>query len=737
MLIIVESPAKAKTIKNILGSEYSVEASVGHIRRVSDIKKTSDGRKLLVNGIDIDNHFEVFFEVDEGKKDIVAKLKKLAKANNNEILFATDSDREGEAISWHLSEILGVKDKSKVRRLEFHEITESAIKAALASPRPLNVDLVEAQKARQVLDKLVGYRLSPVLWTTLANRNLSAGRVQSPALILVYKRELEIEAFKPVEYWEGWGDFADQTNKLQVNRFDPEASGEKIPFELKKLKKGLDEISEASVETITSDLTTNQEFKVSEVTVKTMTSRAKPPFTTSTLQQAASSRLGMAPRATMSIAQKLYEGVSVDGRPTALITYMRTDSLNLSNEALGKIRTYLEKNKGNILADKIKRFSNKSKNAQEAHEAIRPTNPSLTPDYLRTRLEPRMHKLYTLIWNRAMATQCIDEVRELTTYLLSNSDGYQFNYTNSVQKVQGYKFFDGNGEREMVRPSIQLEKDKICYLKQLDLYQKFTTPPGRYSPASLIKKLEEQGIGRPSTYASIISTLYDRTYMEENTKSLIPTALGKSVAKILLDNFANITGSEMTSQMEDNLDKVSRHELDYETLLRDFWTPFNQTIEKQTEILKDKRAEYKLVGGEKIPDPSGKGMMVLKLGRFGEYWQNEEDPSVMYPKNFREIAVIMQATKDLYQQKLDGLKSPVTGEDLVIRVSAKSMSPYVATASYKVGGVDKAINIEKLNELGWIQKSVDALYEAKPDKGGKKSFKKFRKFAKNSSKRKQ
>lgn len=729
MLIIVESPAKARTIRSILGNKYTVEASIGHIRAISDERKTKDGRKLLINGIDIEKGFQPIFEIAEGKKDLVSKLKKLAKEHKNQILFATDSDREGESISWHLSEVLGIKDKSSIKRLEFHEITADAIQEAVAHPRPLNTSLVEAQKARQVLDKIVGYRLSPVLWTTLSDYKLSAGRVQSPALVLVFQREKEIEAFKPEEYWEGLGDFANNTSTLAVQKFAPEDQvEEKLPFVIKNLKKGVEAINATTVEEIITDLKNHPKFVVTDVSQKAATSRPRPPFTTSTLQQAASSRLGFAPRLTMSTAQRLYEGVDIDGRPTALITYMRTDSTFLSNEALNKVRSYISGRSPQVLEEKTRYFSSKSKNAQEAHEAIRPTNPHLTPDMLKGKIDARQWKLYDLIWRRTLATQCKDEQRLLTTYTLTNSDGYSFTFTYSKQTEQGYKFYDKTSEKQGMIPSVTLAQGGVYYLSALQLFQKFTQPPGRYSPASLIKKLEELGIGRPSTYASIISTLYDRGYVDENTKSLIPTTLGKTVARILLENFAEVTGNEMTSEMEDGLDKISRHELDYQTLLENFWKRFDAEVTKKTAELKEKRAEYKQVSSEKIPDPSGKGMLVLKLGRFGEYWQNEEDPKIMYPKNFREIEETLKRNYELYGSKVEGLISPISRESLVIRVSKKTLNPYVATEAYTVGSKEKALNIEKLNEMGWTQDSVDKLYAEKPKeagKGGKRRF--FRK----------
>jgi len=409
MLIIVESPAKAKTIKQIVGAKYKVEASVGHIRSISQESKTKDGRKLEISGIDIEHEFAPIYEVDEGKKDVVARLRKLAK-EEKEILFATDSDREGEAISWHLAEVLGIKDKKSLKRLEFHEITKTAINEALANPRPLNESLVEAQQARQVLDKLVGFGLSPVLWTVMGNRNLSAGRVQSPALYLIYLREKEIQNFKPVEYWTVNGQFDDAKNTVAT--LQKLETGDKIPdsdqiFALKSFagEKIKEKIENAELaQKLESDLVKNTRYSVSNIDSREQKNSPRPPFTTSTLQQAASSRLGFSPKQTMSVAQKLYEGITIDGQSTGLITYMRTDSLNLSADSIASARQYITKKYSQFLPEKAQYYRGKSKNAQEAHEAIRPTDPSRTPESIQSQVDNAQFRLYDLIWRQTIAS---------------------------------------------------------------------------------------------------------------------------------------------------------------------------------------------------------------------------------------------------------------------------------------------------------------------------------------------
>jgi DNA topoisomerase I len=732
MLIIVESPAKAKNISRLLGSKYTVKASVGHIRRITDDKKTKDGRKLEINGIDIEKDFKPMFEVEAKKKDVVSELKKLAKANVGNILFATDPDREGEAISWHLAQVLGVKDMSTVRRLEFHEITKSAIEHALAEPRPLDEKLVSAQMARQVLDKIVGYKLSPVLWTVMNNRNLSAGRVQSPALVIIYQRELEIQAFKPEEFWQLWGDFDAEKNtfKSKTIKYKSEESeglGEKLEgrLELKKIT-GSDIkevfVSEKQNEEYTKTLSNDQKFNITSISKKLVKTYPRPPFTTSTLQQAASSRLGFAPRSTMSLAQKLYEGVMIDGQPTALITYMRTDSVNLFKESIDSARAFIGKNYPDYLPPAPKFYKSSSKNAQEAHEAIRPVNPGLEPMYLKNKLDSSLWRLYDLIWRQMVSSQMSEEVSELTSFELENSQKDQFTGSVSISVNPGWKAVMGNKTKEKKYP-FKLVEGSTLYLNDSLSLQKFTEPPSRFSPASLIKKLESLGIGRPSTYASIISTLQDRKYVEDNPKTMIPSALGMKIAQLLLENFTEITGNQMTAEMEENLDEISRGEKNYLDVLKPFWEKLKKEVEEKTLALESEKTKYRTISDETIDSPTGTGKLILKVGRFGEYWQNPEKKEEMYPKNFRELFTAELEAEKLYGDKVKGLVSPVSKEPLVVRVSKASLNTYIATAKYVVGSAEKALNIPKLDELGWTQKTVDDMYKQKPS--GKKGFKRF------------
>jgi DNA topoisomerase I len=694
MLIIVESPAKAKTISKIVGNKHIVKASVGHIRSISNDKKTKDGRKLEINGIDIDKEFLPIYEIDPKKKDVVKELIKLAKLSKDGVLFATDADREGEAISWHLSEILGIKDKTLVKRLEFHEITPKAIKEAMDNPRILNTPLVKAQQARQVLDKLVGYKLSPVLWSTMNNYKLSAGRVQSPALRIICEREQEIISFIPSEFWDInglfdskniskanekwtlWEDEKENNKNTESDKLIIKASkfkGERIP----KIISSKQQLSD-----LVSGLSNDNQFLVLEIKSNSETTRTRPPFTTSTLQQAASSRLGMTPKITMQIAQKLYEGIDIDGSPTALITYMRTDSVNLSEDSLVAARSYINKKFPEFLPKDKKYYKGKSKNSQEAHEAIRPTDPTLSPDRLVGKIEPRMLKLYTLIWAQMVGSQMTDEVKERLTFDLENTQKDMF--TGSVAWTTHLGFKALQDTKPVTSNTLNIKKGETLYLHELNYIQKFTQPPNRYSPASLIKKLEELGIGRPSTYASIISTLHDREYVEDKAQTLIPTSLGMKINTLLVENFTQVTGAELTAKMEDQLDDISRGEKDYVSVLSDFWIDFKKQVEDKTPGLKEDRAKY-TSSESNVADPKYGDLMVLKVGRFGEYYQNPNHLEVMYPKNFRELEIAEKEAHLQYDGQAKGQICTECKKELVVRVSKSSLNAYIACTEYKVG----------------------------------------------------
>jgi len=702
MLIIVESPAKAKTISQIVGKKHTVKASVGHIRRISDDKKTKDGRKLEINGIDIQNNFTPIFEVDKGKKKVVAELRKLAKVAKDGILFATDSDREGEAISWHLAEVLGVKNSEKIKRLEFHEITKSAIDKAMADPRSLDVSLVTAQKARQVLDKLVGYKVSPVLWKAVGNYHLSAGRVQSPALRLVCEREKEILAFKPEEFWEVEGDFISQSVDLKENTIKSDEdrytvqpkNGQYLTFTKFEGKKIQKIENQKDLELKTKNLKSENQFVVESVTQKTEYARTKPPFTTSTLQQSASSKLGFTPKMTMGLAQKLYEGISINGKQEGLITYMRTDSLNLSPESIADARKFISSAYPESLPAKAQFYKSKSKGAQEAHEAIRPTSPLRTPESIQQFLEPRLFKLYDLIWKRMIASQMNPEERVRFQFNLVNKPKDEFSGSIAWTVKPGFKVL--YPELITKKQEIKIKQGETMFLKDVYYIQKFTKPPSRYSPASLIKKLEELGIGRPSTYASIISTLNDRAYVESQGSSMTPTSLGMRVNDLLIENLEIVTSSQLTAQMENNLDEIADNKKNYEEILSKFWTDLKQKVEG-IQIDDQSRQKYRQSETDVI-DPKYGDKMVLKMGRFGEYYQNPKHPEVMYPKNFREYGAAVEKYTEEYKDLAKGKKCAECGKDLIIRVSKSKLKPYIACPDYKVGNKHTVESIKKAQE---------------------------------------
>jgi DNA topoisomerase I len=694
MLIIVESPAKAKTISKIVGNKHIVKASVGHIRRISDAKKTKTGESLEINGIDTNHDFEIFYEVDEDKKKVVSELKKLAKSAKDGILFATDEDREGEAISWHLAQILKL-DPTKIKRLVFHEITKTAILKAMGSPRDLNLNLVSAQQARQVLDKLVGYKLSPVLWAVMSNYKLSAGRVQSPALKLICEREKEIMDFKPQEIWEILGNFVgqkineaqeiwswekDQKDQKDQKSLNKEELLKATLFKGQKLPKIIE--NQEIVQKLTQNLSKNPEFKVKSITEKVEFSYTKPPFITSTLQQAASSKLGFSPKQTMSLAQKLYEGINIDGEPTGLITYMRTDSFNLSNDSLLAARKFISQNFSEFLPQKSKFYKSKSRNAQEAHEAIRPTDPLRTPESLKNKIDTQQWKLYNLIWKQMLASQMTDETRQRVSFSVQNAQKDEFSGSIAWTISAGYKALFP----ELISPKkdFKLQVEEVIFLDKVYYKQSFSKPPARYSPASLIKKMEELGIGRPSTYASIISTLHDRTYVQDENRVLIPTTLGMKVNTLLSENFDLVTSSKLTAVMEENLDKISRGEKEYKQVLADFWWSFKEEVENKQTNLKTNREKYTTAKSD-VKCPKYGDLMVLKVGRFGEYYQNPNHLECIYPKNFREYEIALKDAQQKFADQILDKKCQECSKDLIVRVSKASLKPYIACSEYKVG----------------------------------------------------
>lgn len=592
-LVIVESPTKAKTISRFLGKEFKVLASFGHVR---DLPKS----KL---GVDVEHGFEPSYTIPTKSKPKVKELKDAAK-KAEAILFATDEDREGEAISWHLAQILDV-DPSKLKRLTFHEITETAIKHAIAHPRELDMRLVDAQQARRILDRLVGYELSPLLWRNV-QRGLSAGRVQSVALRLVVEREREIKAFVAQEYWSIEGVFAkkgsDETFEAKLHSWQGKA---------------LDKMTLTSKADADAILNAAQKISwhVSSVIEKEKKASPPPPFTTSTLQQAANTRMGFTSKQTMTVAQQLYEGVELgDKGQVGLITYMRTDSVNLAEKFLSDSKEFLTKQYGKEFALPEPRFyKTKSKGAQEAHEAIRPTDASLTPDDLADHLDPGQLKLYRLIWQRALATQ-MPEAKLLGTSADISGGDAMFRATGQRVTFEGYLKLYPDQDKDKFLPALK-ENDAVDE-KSVEGIQHFTEPPPRFSDATLVKVLEEEGIGRPSTYASTIATIIDRGYVErDERKRLFPTDVAFDVNDLLVKHFPDIVDYAFTARLEASLDNIADGVMEWRPLLEAFYGPFHTNLAlKEKELSKEAEQE---ASGE-VCEKCGKPMMV-KRGRFGKF----------------------------------------------------------------------------------------------------------------------
>ncbi len=593
-LVIVESPAKAKTIKQYLGKSYSVVASMGHIR---DLPKSQ-------MGVDLDNNFEPKYITIRGKGDLLSKLKKEAKSAKK-IYLATDPDREGEAISWHLACLLDIDENSNCR-IAFNEITKNAVQEAIKEPRPIDVDLVNAQQARRVLDRIVGYKISPILWRKV-KKGLSAGRVQSVATRLVVDREREIEGFTPDEFWT-------VDAKLKTSK------GEEFVASLyskngKKIKP-----SEATeVKSIEEDLK-SAKYTVADVKKAEKKRNPAPPFTTSTMQQEASRKLNFTVKRTMMAAQRLYEGVQVEGHGTiGLITYMRTDSQRISANALSDARDIIASKYGESYLPSKPNFYKTKSNAQDAHEAIRPTYASITPQELKSSLPADMYKLYKLIWERFIACQMKPALYETITADIK-AGSYEFHANGSKLKFKGYMsvYVEGrdDGEKETDNVLPKFEKNDELNLVKLLSEQHFTQPPQRYTEATLIKMLEEKGIGRPSTYAPTITTITARGYVGRDKKQLVPTELGTVVTDIMVEHFPEIAGIEFTAEMEDKLDGIESGKADWVKILDDFYTPFNKTLQ----IADEKIGKVKLEDekSDVICEKCGR-TMVYKMGRFGKF----------------------------------------------------------------------------------------------------------------------
>lgn len=589
-LVIVESPAKAKTISKYLGKNYTVEASMGHVR---DLPKS----KL---GVDIEDNFNPKYITIRGKGELIAKLKKAAK-KADKIYLATDPDREGEAISWHLANILKISEDDTCR-IVFNEITKSAVKESIKEARKINLNLVDAQQARRVLDRLVGYEISPILWKNV-KWGLSAGRVQSAALKLICDKEEEIKAFEPKEYWT-----VDCILKKERKKF---------PIKLTKYENKKLEIKTEEANKIIKDLEEN-DYKVHKVKKGSRLKNPLPPFTTSTLQQEASKKLNFMTKRTMSIAQALYEGVEVKGYGTVgLITYMRTDSVRVSEEAQGKAVDFIKQNYGEEYIPKAPRIYKGKKNIQDAHEAIRPSHIDITPEIAKSSLSAEQYKLYSLIWKRFIASQMSSCSLNTNSIDIINGE-YLFKASGSTIKFDGfmkvYDYTTEDDENDVTLPI--LEEGEILSSVSVEGKQHFTQPPARYTEASFVKLLEEKGIGRPSTYVPTISTLLSREYVSREKKNLIPTELGFIVNNIMSDYFKQIVDVDFTADMERKLDYIEEGSEEWKGVVGEFFTPLKVAIDKAEKEIS------KVVIEDKVSDvPCDKcgRMMVIKRGRYGTF----------------------------------------------------------------------------------------------------------------------
>ncbi|MFA5627121.1 MAG: type I DNA topoisomerase [Thiohalomonadaceae bacterium] len=651
-LVIVESPAKAKTIKKYLGKNFEVLASYGHVRDLLPKE----------GAVDPTRQFAMKYQViDKNEKHVDAIAKALSKAD--QLLLATDPDREGEAISWHLYELLqerGLLKDKRVARVVFHEITNKAIQEAVDNPRELAMDLVNAQQARRALDYLVGFNLSPLLWKKI-RRGLSAGRVQSPALRLIVERELEIEAFKTREYWTIEADaIADkQAFVARLTQLD----GEKISqFSITDSKQ-----AKAAEKTLVK--AADGSLLVSKVEKKQRKRNPAAPFTTSTLQQEAARKLGFTAQRTMRTAQQLYEGIDIGGETVGLISYMRTDSVSLAQEALDELRDYIGQHFGkDNLPKEIRVYKTKSKNAQEAHEAIRPTSVLREPDALKERLSKEQHKLYELIWKRTLACQMIHATINTVAVDLAAGETHMFRANGSTIVHPGFLavYEEGvddakKGEEEANRllPPLQ-EGDKVS-LKAIRTEQHFTEPPPRYSEASLVKSLEEYGIGRPSTYASIISTLQQREYVEMDKKRFIPTDVARVVNKFLTEHFTTYVDYDFTANLEDKLDEISRGEREWTPVMEEFWTPFKTLIDT-----KEKEVSRKDVTQEAMDEtcPKCDKPLTIRLGRRGRFIGCSGYPECDYTRNLTESA---EDKEEVEPEIVEGRSCPKCDAPLIIR----------------------------------------------------------------------
>lgn len=654
-LIIVESPAKAKTIKNFLGKEYEVIASKGHIR---DLPKARFGIT-----IDEKNHLIPAYSVAKENMPTVKQIKDLAKKSDT-IYIATDEDREGEAIGWHIAHAID-KNPEELPRIVFHEITKTAINNALQNARKIDMNMVNAQQARRLLDRVVGYKLSPLLSSKI-QKGLSAGRVQSSTLKLVVDREREIRAFVAQEYWT-----IDTLFKKDIEAALISHKGEKLSKLSIENKTTADAIT-ASVK--------NDTFVISSIETKERRSATPPPFMTSTLQQVASSKLGFTPKKTMMVAQVLYEGVKTPNGTSGVITYMRTDSLNLAAEAVDAVRGVIENRFGKkYLPSEPKVYTKKAKGAQEAHEAIRPTMLDFTPEIAQSFLKPDEIKLYRLIYERFMACQMNDAVFEQQSIIFS---GKENEYRASGRKLifEGFYALTGAEDKDKLLPV--LKEGENAVVQSIKPEQHFTEPPARYSEAALIKKLESEGIGRPSTYAPTIATLSNRTYVTIEKKQIIPTDMAFTVTEMLEKNFANIVDVSFTANMEEKLDEVAEGQNDWQKLLSDFYFPFDEKVKEGKES----------IASLKVTKPLGRACpkcgeeLLLRSGRFGEFIACSAYPKCKYTEQ------VEGEKKENTPSESSGEVCEKCGKDMVLKSGRNGQ--FLACSGYPECKNTKSINVE-------------------------------------------
>lgn len=700
-LVIVESPAKCKTLERYLGKDFKVLASYGHVRDL--LPKTG--------AVDPENDFSMRYEaIEKNAKAVDAISKALKKADT--LYLATDPDREGEAISWHLHELLKEKGELKdkqVHRVVFHEVTKSAIQDAIKHPRELASNLIDAQQARRALDYLVGFNLSPLLWKKI-QRGLSAGRVQSPALRMIAEREKEIQAFEPREYW---------TIEADLEHKKSNFLGKLTQFENEKIKQfTIEKTDHAAKVKATLDKAAGGELLVETVTKKQRKRQPAAPFITSTLQQEAVRKLGFTAQRAMRTAQQLYEGIDVGEGAVGLITYMRTDSVNLAQEAIVEIRDFISSRYGKqSLPDEPRVFKTKSKNAQEAHEAVRPTSVTRVPQDIKSSLSAEQFKLYELIWKRTMASQMTHATIDTVAVDMSCGQGNLFRANGSAIADAGFMavYLEGKDDSkgdddEKMLP--QIEEGEKIKLKEIRDEQHFTEPPPRYSEASLVKSLEEYGIGRPSTYANIISTLRNREYVEVENKRFHPTDVGKIVNDFLTKHFKDYVDYEFTAKFEDDLDAISRGEKDWVPLLQDFWTPFHtQVLDIDENVSRSEVAQARVLGA----DPKSGKEVSVRIGRYGPYAQIGTKDDEDKPK-FAGLRPGQKLDSITFEEALELFKLPRilgdTEEGEEVAASVGRFGPYIRYGS-KFASLPKdedpyTVTFERALELVAEKKKADA-----------------------------